>query len=56
MIKENAIPVNAAGGGAIAGIGTGPYPDSEPGVPKKRLKVIMNNAKMLTRKQPNVKL
>jgi hypothetical protein len=53
MIKEDAVPANCAGSGAIKGIGTGPYPDSEPGVPKKRLKVILNNAKMLTRKRPN---
>lgn len=52
-IIEDAVPTNSAGSGAIKGIGTGPHPDSEPGVPKKRLKVILNNAKMLTRKQPN---
>lgn len=52
MIEEDAIPTNCAGGGAIAGIGTGSYPNSEPGVPKgkKRLRVILNKAKMLTRK------
>lgn len=52
-VKEDAVPVNSAGGGAIAGIGTGPYPQSEPGVPKgkKRLRVILNNAKMITRKK-----
>lgn len=52
MIEEDAIPANCAGPGAIAGIGTGPYPNSEPGVPKgkKRLRVILNNAKVLTRK------
>ncbi len=50
MIKEDAIPVNNAGSGAVQGIGTGPYPQSEPGVPKKRLKVILNRAKMLRRK------
>jgi hypothetical protein len=51
-LKEDAIPANAVGPGAIAGLGTGPYPHSEPGVPKKRLKVILNNAKILTRKKP----
>lgn len=49
-VKEDAVPVNCAGSGAVAGIGTGPYPKSEPGVPKKKpLKVILNRAKMLTR-------
>lgn len=49
-LKEDAVPVNAAGAGGIAGIGTGPYPQSEPGVPKKKaLRVILNKAKMLTR-------
>jgi hypothetical protein len=50
-LKEDSVPVNAAGSGGIAGIGTGPYPQSEPGVPKgkKRLRVILNKAKMLTR-------
>jgi hypothetical protein len=51
MIKEDAVPANCAGSGAVSGIGTGPYPNSEPGVPKKKsLKVILNRAKMLTRK------
>jgi hypothetical protein len=49
-LKEDAIPVNNIGSGAIQGVGTGKYPESEPGVPKKRLKVILNRAKMLTRK------
>jgi hypothetical protein len=49
-LDEDALPANCAGGGAIAGIGQGPYPNSEPGVPKKRLRVILNKAKMLTRK------
>lgn len=51
-VNEDAVPANAAGPGAIAGIGTGPYPNSEPGVPKgkKRLRVILNKSKMLTRK------
>jgi hypothetical protein len=51
-LDEDAVPVNAAGAGGIAGIGTGPYPQSEPGVPKDRkkaLKVILNKAKMLSR-------
>jgi hypothetical protein len=51
-LGEDAVPVNNAGSGAIKGIGTGPHPDSEPGVPKKRLKVILNKARMLTRKTP----
>lgn len=50
MIEEDALPVNNIGSGAIQGAGTGPYPQSEPGVPKKRLKVILNKAKMLRRK------
>lgn len=54
MIDEDAIPVNAVGPGHVAGLGTGPFPDSQPGVPKKRrLRVILNNARMLTRKKPN---
>lgn len=51
-LNEDVVPVNNIGAGAIQGAGTGPYPQSEPGVPKKRLKVILNNAKMLTRKSP----
>lgn len=52
-LDEDAIPANAVGPGNIAGLGTGTYPKSEPGVPKgkKRLRVILNNAKMLTRKK-----
>ena len=48
MIKEDAVPTNGVAGGAIPGIGI--QPDPIPGVPKKRLKVILNKAKMLTRK------
>lgn len=49
MTNEDAIPANCAGGGAIPGIGIAPNP--EPGInKKKRLKFILNNAKMLTRK------
>lgn len=49
MINEDSIAANCAGGGAIPGIGVAP--DPEPGVDKKkRLKYILNNAKMLTRK------
>lgn len=46
MIKEDAIPANNISSGGIAGT-----PPDQPGVPKKRLKVILNNAKMLTRKK-----
>lgn len=49
-VKEDAVPVNNIGSGAIQGAGTGAPDKAEPGVPKKRLKVILNNAKMLTRK------
>jgi len=50
MVKEDA--ANCAGSGAIQGMGTGAYPESEPGVPKgkKKLSVILANAKMLRRK------
>lgn len=51
-MKEE-VAANCAGGGGVAGIGTGKYPDSEPGVPKKKkLSVIINNAKMLRRAAP----
>lgn len=51
MVKEDAIPTNAAGPGHIQGIGTGSYPEREPGVPKKKkLSVILADAKMLRRK------
>lgn len=44
-------PTNCASSGAIPGIGIPPNP--EPGVnKKKKLSVILANAKMLTRKQP----
>ena len=33
-IKEDAAPVNAVGGGAIAGVGVGP--DGEPGISRKK--------------------
>lgn len=49
-VEEDAVATNCAGAGAIAGIGTGNYPNSEPGVPRKKLKVILNNAKVLRRK------
>lgn len=45
-ISEDAVPVNCAGSGAVQGIGTGPYPNSEPGVPKKKkLSVILANVR-----------
>lgn len=49
MLNEDAIPTNCVASGAVAGIGV--PPQSEPGVnKKKKLKVILANAQMLTRK------
>lgn len=42
------VPANNVGGGAIAGIGTGPTP--EPGVDKKNKKKILTFKDMLKRK------
>jgi hypothetical protein len=52
MLKEDAIATNNIGSGAIQGAGTGSYPEREPGVPKgrKKLSVIMANAKVVRRK------
>ena len=49
-IIEDAVATNCVGGGNIPGVGIGPYPFREPGVPKKRLKVILKNAEMLKRR------
>jgi len=46
-------PVNAAGGGAVAGIGVGP--DGEPGMPKKKQKEYVKNAQPLKRFKDTVK-
>jgi len=46
-------PVNAAGGGAIAGIGVGP--DGEPGMPKKKQKEYIKKAQPLKRFKDTVK-
>ena len=41
---------NCAGSGAIAGIGTGPHPNSEPGIKKKTLKNIILSAKKVLKR------
>lgn len=53
LFDEDA-PVNAAGGGAIAGIGVGP--DGEPGMPKKKQKEYVKNAQPLKRFKDTVKV
>jgi hypothetical protein len=46
------VAINNVGSGAIAGTGTGSYPNSEPGVKKKKLSVILKDAQMLRRGTP----
>lgn len=52
LFDEDA-PVNAAGGGAVAGIGVGP--DGEPGMSKKKQKEYVKNAQPLKRFKDTVK-
>lgn len=52
IVDEDA-PANAAGGGAVAGIGVGP--DGEPGVSKKKQKEYVKDAKPLKRFKDTVK-